>query len=303
MSAKIENGVLVKYTTEPGETVYTVPAEVVEIGPYAFQGTFGEPSYLKKLILNDGLKKIDEFGLSGLHDCDTELVVPDSVTELGRGCFNGSSFCRIVIGKGVKSLPPFCCDGNMFLKEIVLPEGLEEMCTSCLGAVRGMRYLNIPESVKIFRRRALTGSDLFDKGAVNFPKHVELVENMAFDGASGITTVELAEGVTKVWEGSFSGLPTLECVKLPDSVTEIGDKAFAYCKNLKSIKLPAGLKRIGRRAFSGNTALEEIEIPEGVEEIADKAFYACVNLKRINIPAAAKVGEDVFYQCGALESK
>ena len=301
MSATIENGVLVKYTSEPDEAVYTIPDTVTEIGPNAFQGEFGKPSYLKQVIIPDSVKKIGEFAFAGLHSVDTELVVPDSVTELGRGAFNAASFPKITIGKGVKSLPPFCCDGNMNLLEIVLPEGLEEMCTSCLGAVRGMRTLHIPESVKIFRRRALTGSDLFLDGGVNFPKHVELVEDLAFDGASGIAEAEIADGVTKVWEGAFSGALSLRKVTLPDSVTEIGYKAFAYCKKLSEIVFSKNLKVIGERAFSGNSALTEVVLPDGVEEIAPKAFYACVNLRKVVIPASVKkLGKDAFYHCPML---
>ena len=304
MPAMIENGVLVKYIAAPGETVYHIPDSVTEIGSYAFRSDSGEPNYdLAELTIPNSVTKIGEFALSGLRGCKCELIVPDSVTEIGRGAFNGSSFRKIVIGRGVKILPPFMCDGNMFLQEIVIPDTVEELCTSCLGAVRGMRSLHLPDSIKIFRRRALTGSDLFEPGKVNFPKHVELVEDLAFDGASGITDVEIADGVKKVWEGSFSGLPSLQRVVLPESVTEIGDKAFAYCKNLTDVALPSGLKRIGKRAFSGNSSLTELIIPDGVEEIAPMAFYACVGLKKVVIPASVKVlGTDAFYHCTSLKS-
>lgn len=302
MSAIIENGVLVRYQSEPDEPVYVIPDTVTEIGPYAFQGEFGKPCYLKQIIIPSTVKKIGDFGLSGLRSVDTELIVPDSVTELGRGCFNASGFTRIVIGRGVKVLPSFCCDGNMTLKEIVLPDTLEELCTSSLGAVRAMRTLRIPDSVRIFRRRALTGSDLFLDGGVNFPKNVELVEDLAFDGASGIAEVELADGVTKVWDGSFSGALSLRKVTLPDSVTEIGYKAFAYCKKLAEVQFSRNLKVIGERAFSGDSSLVEVVLPEGVEEIAPKAFYACVNLKKLVIPASVKkLGKDAFYHCPALQ--
>ena len=302
MSAIIENGVLVRYQSEPDEPVYVIPDTVTEIGPYAFQGEFGKPCYLKQIIIPSTVKKIGDFGLAGLRSVDTELIVPDSVTELGRGCFNGSGFTRIVIGRGVKVLPPFCCDGNMTLKEIVLPDTLEELCTSSLGAVRAMRTLRIPDSVRIFRRRALTGSDLFLDGGVNFPKNVELVEDLAFDGASGIAEAELADGITRVWDGSFSGSLSLRKVTLPDSVTEIGYKAFAYCKKLSEVHFSRNLKVIGERAFSGDSSLVEVVLPEGVEEIAPKAFYACVNLKKLVIPASVrKLGKDAFYHCPALQ--
>ncbi len=302
MSAIIENGVLVKYNHDPNETSYEIPEGVTEIGDYAFQAAFRQPTYLTELKIPNTVTRIGEFALSGLRNVK-ELVVPDSVTELGRGCFCSTGFKRLVIGKGVKTLPPFMDDGGFTLNEIILSDGLEEICTSALGAVRGMRVLHIPETVKIFRRRALTGSDIFLDGEVNFPKNVELVENLAFDGASGIDTVDLAPGLKKVWEGSFSGCLSLRTVNFSDSITEIGYKAFAYCKKLSKVNLNRGLKVIGERAFSGDSSLTEITLPDGVEEIAPKAFYACVNLKKINIPDSVKViGKDAFYNCPWLEN-
>ena len=302
MSAVIENNVRVKYNHEPGETVYAIPDGVAEIGTHAFSAPFGAPQYLKELIIPASVTKIADFGLSGLRSVET-MVIPDTVTELGRGCFNMCGFKKLVIGSGVKVLPPFMADGGMTIKELVLSDGLEEICTSALGAVRALRTLHIPETVKIFRRRALTGSDLFLDGGVNFPKHVELVEDLAFDGASGISDVELPEGLEKVWEGAFSGALSLRNVKMPDSVSEIGYKAFAYCKKLANVELSKNLRVIGERAFSGDSSLVEITLPEGVEEIGDKAFYGCVNLKKINIPASVKrIGEDAFYACEWLRN-
>lgn len=178
MSAVIENGVLVKYDTEPGETAYHIPDTVTEIGPQAFHGEFGKPSYLQEVTIPGSVTKIGDFALSGLRECKGELIVPDSVTELGRGVFNGSSFRKIVIGRGVRILPPFMCDGNMFLAEIVIPDGVEEIAPMAFYACVSLKRVAIPSSVKAL------GADAFyhctSLECVELPAHLEESRAAAF---------------------------------------------------------------------------------------------------------------------------
>ena len=85
MPFEIKNGVLKKYTAEPGVTAVTIPDGVTEIG----SGTFRECENLQKVTLPDGLKKI---GSEAFRDCEnlTEMVLPESVVSIGEAAFFGS---------------------------------------------------------------------------------------------------------------------------------------------------------------------------------------------------------------------
>ncbi len=59
-----------------------LPPSLIKIGSYAFQ----DLRYLKKLILPEGLLRIDDFGIFTCPDL-LELYVPASVSKLGRYAF------------------------------------------------------------------------------------------------------------------------------------------------------------------------------------------------------------------------
>lgn len=73
-----------------------------------------------------------------------------------------------------------------------------------------------------------------------------------------ITSVEIADGVTKISENAFKTCDALTSITIPDSVTTIGKCAFANCKNLEEITIPASVTDIGDQAFEGTHALEKV---------------------------------------------
>lgn len=71
-----------------------IPASVIEIGSYAFAN-----KYIFKLILPNSLKKISEYGLSGL-EIKESLEIPESVITIEKG-----GFYRVTIEDGTLILP------------------------------------------------------------------------------------------------------------------------------------------------------------------------------------------------------
>lgn len=51
--------------------------------------------------------------------------------------------------------------------------------------------------------------------------------------------------VTSIGEEAFRGCTGLTSIDLPDGLTSIGEEAFTYCTSLTSIDLPDGLTSIG----------------------------------------------------------
>ena len=75
-----------------------------------------------------------------------------------------------------------------------------------------------------------------------------------------ITSLEIANGITKIGKYAFFDLVKLEKVVIPDSVTWISDYAFAACDWIRDITLGAGLIYMGEDVFVSSYNLERLTV-------------------------------------------
>ena len=100
---------------------------------------------------------------------------------------------------------------------------------------------------------------------------------------------------------AFYGCSGLTSLNLPAGITKIGNRAFEGCTGLTSINLPAGITSIGWNAFNGCTGLTSINLPAGITYIDGGAFSDCSGLTSIYIYAekVPGIGSDAFKYCDA----
>ena len=104
-------------------------------------------------------------------------------------------------------------------------------------------------------------------------KPVTRIQAAAFDH-TGICSIEIPEGVTRIEEDTFADCLWLQRVQLPDSLTEIGDCAFENCVSLREVSLGTQMRLISWRAFAGCVSLERVAVPQASAVILeDYAFY------------------------------
>jgi hypothetical protein len=96
---------------------------------------------------------------------------------------------------------------------------------------------------------------------------------------SGVTTVEIPEGVTSI--GGLNSKSSLTKVVIPSTVQRIENYTFYNCPSLISVTLPEGLTYIGDYAFGKCSKLPNITIPSAVTSMGECAFRDCINLKNI----------------------
>ena len=85
--------------------------------------------------------------------------------------------------------------------------------------------------------------------------------------------------VTKIENWAFAGCSGLTSVTIPDSVTNIGNSAFRSCVGLKTVNLGNSVGEIGKEAFFNCFKLAKIAGLDSVPFIGELAFFGCPKLK------------------------
>lgn len=132
--------------------------------------------------------------------------------------------------------------------------------------------------------------------SIRLASTVKSIGNNAFSN-TGITSLDLPEGMESIGIGAFYNCEKMTELKLPESLTTLNNGAFAFCKGLTAVTLPNKITFIGALAFEECTGLTSITIPENVTEIRNQAFYYCTALTMVELPKALQtVGDNAFYE-------
>lgn len=116
---------------------------------------------------------------------------------------------------------------------------------------------------------------------------IESPENDKYSGDIVIPSTIEWDGntlsVDYIDNGAFLGCSGLTSVTIPNSITSIGNFAFTYCTGLTSIDIPNSVAYIGSSSFHGCTGLTSVTIPNSVTNIGVSAFRVCTGLTSINV--------------------
>ena len=146
---------------------------ITRIGNYAFYKSINWKNPADSIYLSKTLKSIGDFAFAYTYFSSKveKFVVPDSVTELGKGAF---TYCQLyhastlseeevgatfILGKGVKVIPQECFVGAVACT-LEIPEGLERIEDKGMYFFQGLNQFVFPKSLKYIGEKGL-GYDKF----------------------------------------------------------------------------------------------------------------------------------------------
>ena len=180
-----------------------------------------------------------------------EVIIADSVKEIGNNAFDGfSSLKKIIIPGSMKKIGLHVFYGCENLEEIELKDGIKEISIEAFRNIKKLKTISIPGSV-------------------------EKIEKCVFYGCENLEEIELKDGIKEISDYAFNNIKKLKTISIPGSVKKIGLHVFYSCENLEEIELKDGIKEISIEAFRNVKRLKTISIPGSVERIGSNVFAGC----------------------------
>ena len=255
----------------------------------------------------------------------TKITVPDIVTGMGFGAFNGCSkleelyipFVGNEVGdpNNVNHVPFGYIFGTAQYQGGVATKQYYYTFTQIGKPVDATYY--IPSTLKTV---SVGGTSL---------------HYGAFYNCKNITTVILREGITSIAEYSFMGCTSVTSITIPSTLKSIGNFGFAFGQeNVKvnvtsltawlsinngntnfstmyelyingtmvtDVVIPAGITKIPGSAFRNVAGIQSVTIPAGVTEISYHAFTNCKNLKSVTMANdVTSIDSQAFAGCTSL---
>ena len=280
-----------------GLTSVTIPDSVTSIDDLAFyrSGLTSfvvnemNPSYCSK---NGLLLSKDEKTL--VHGVNGDVTIPDSVTSIGSGAFEGcSGLTSVTIPDSVTSIGYYAFSWCSGLTSVTIGKSVISIGEGAFYVCSGLTSVTIPDSVTSIEENAFSYCDGLT--SVTIPDSVTSIGDWAFSDCSGLTSVTIGKSVISIGENAFHGCSGLTSVTIPSSVTSIGGGAFHGCSGLTSVTIPDSVTSIGEYAFSGCRGLTSVIIGKSVISIGRGAFEYCSNLTSVYIPSSVtKIEESAF---------
>ena len=209
----------------------------------------------------------------------TEVIMPDSIVELGQNVFMG-------------------CTG---LESVILSESLLAISNYAFMGCTALSYIDLPINLELIGMFAFANSGLT---SIIIPESVVVISFGSFVGCVGITEINLPNSLLVLADGALAGT-RIETIIIPDLITSIASSLFLDCVNLTSITIPEQIISIGNSAFEGCTSLTNIIIPNSIEYIGSNAFLNCTSLEEVIFETGIQLDYiqiSVFENCSSLTS-
>ena len=262
-------------------------------------------------VIPDGVTDIGHGAFEGCSGLSS-ITIPGSVTNIGHSAFYGcSGLFSIAIPNSVTGIEAFAFAECTNLTSVIIPDGVTMIDVCTFKGCHALTSVTISEGVTSI------GSEVFWEcsalTSLTIPASVVSIGRRAFYGCRSLSAIQVEEENANYCSQDGALLDKEKTVlivcpagkqgeyAIPSGVTDIDDYAFASCEGLTSVTLPESVENIGEWAFDGCTGLTSMTIPDGVTNIEIYTFSRCESLTSVTIPGSVtSIGNMAFTDCSSL---
>lgn len=215
------------------------------------------------------------------------------VSVASKAFFGMQKLTGVTVGEGVKAIGDRAFEECVNLKSVELPQGLETIGDDAFFYCTRLMSAKLPAGLRSIGTGAFYGSGLTN---VNIPEGVTTIERYTFARCESLKKVAGMAGVTSIAARAFQACLALKSVELHEGLTAIGDRGFDQCESLRDIALPQSLETIGEWSFNDCIALESVSL--GVKDIPRCAFASDSSLQKVELrDGVESIGDSAFSSC------
>jgi len=292
-STYTENGRIILEKYVGTNTDIIIPAEINEIGQYAFNmskvrvihfapeskldtihsSAFADQTTLEDIYLPNSLTYIGDCAFKGCTGL-TKLEIPSSLKRIGLLAFaNCTKLSSVYFNDGLIDLELCAFEGDTSLSGVHIPSTIKNNGTSGVG----------PATYTFGEQ--FRGCDALK--SITFSNELKMIPGGLFQ-LSGIVNLVIPDTITEIGPRAFEACSQLKSIKFGNGLQSIDSEAFDMCKNLESVEIPGNVKRIERLAFYNCTNLASVILNEGIVDVEIGAFGKLPKLTMVTIPASIK---------------
>lgn len=268
-----------------------------------YANEFNGQDKLQNLDFSDVSNNITKIEAIAFYQAQVNgLVLPNTISELGRDCFNGAYITTLTIPPLVTVLPDYAftyiqpCHNTETGEElpinIILPQNLTKIGNSCFEGAR-IKQITIPDTVTEIEYTAFHYCKQL--ASITLPLSLQKISDRVFAQCTSLTSITIPAAVTEIGVEAFAG-SGLTSITIPSTVTVLGSAAFDSCESLTSMDIQANVTVIPDY-FAPECPLTSLTLPNTLQTIGESAFVNLIRFQvtELTIPASVtSIGTNAF---------
>ena len=286
---------------QPYSGVVSIPATALYKGRVfsvtAINGAFSGNTTLTQVIIPESVTSLGKktfFGCVGLQ----KVQGLDNIEEFGDSCFTGcTALATLPFPVKLRSLGKATFANCDALSEILLPDSITLIPEACFNGCASLKHIEIPSQTSTIEGNAFAGCASLD--SISIPGAVESIGNGVFKGCSGIMSVTFEKGTTTIncglnqvyVHGAYKPTPLFEDCNIQKAIIK---------RNISSSY--ESTYRDGQFGCFTNSTVSSVTLSDDVTKIEAGAFKGCSKLSNIIIPSSVTHIEDYAFYNSGLDS-
>lgn len=212
-------------------------------GDYDKVGELLFPEETEKIIICEGITGIrnkcgevgDSLKSGGTYEKLKEIQLPNSIKELGNGCFANQTSLEIInIPDSINIIPNMAFYNCKKLNKIELPDSIKIIGYGAFKNCNKLYYINLPKSLRIIESKAFYECATLPEVRL---QNVRYIAGRAFEKCYNLKFVEINGDIQQLYSYTFDACPNLTDVKLTDNIKLIAKDVWRHSKVLEEERL------------------------------------------------------------------